>query len=111
MIINKFSLKWMLAIAVAIPAIALLFLAFTSLNTMSVMQAQSNSLYANTAAPMRAMAEATSRMPRMRVGIDMMLLQETALKDAKGFSNESKRQEPKISQKCVKQYKLRLIRK
>ncbi|GHY88904.1 methyl-accepting chemotaxis protein [Vibrio cholerae] len=84
MIINKFSLKWMLAIAVAIPAIALLFVAFTSLNTMSVMQAQSNSLYANTAAPMRAMAEATSRIPRMRVGIDMMLLQETALKDAKG---------------------------
>ncbi|EPC6136454.1 methyl-accepting chemotaxis protein [Vibrio cholerae] len=83
MIINKFSLKWMLAIAVAIPAIALLFVAFTSLNTMSVMQAQSN-LYANTAAPMRAMAEATSRIPRMRVGIDMMLLQETALKDAKG---------------------------
>lgn len=84
MIINKFSLKWMLAIAVAIPAIALLFVAFTSLNTMSVMQAQSNSLYANTAAPMRAMAEATSRIPRMRVGIDMMLLQETALKDTKG---------------------------
>ncbi|ENM3741205.1 methyl-accepting chemotaxis protein [Vibrio cholerae] len=84
MIINKFSLKWMLAIAVAIPAIALLFVAFTSLNTMSVMQAQSKSLYANTAAPMRAMAEATSRIPRMRVGIDMMLLQETALKDAKG---------------------------
>ncbi|EMK6884240.1 methyl-accepting chemotaxis protein [Vibrio cholerae] len=84
MIINKFSLKWMLAIAMAIPAIALLFVAFTSLNTMSVMQAQSNSLYANTAAPMRAMAEATSRIPRMRVGIDMMLLQETALKDAKG---------------------------
>ncbi|GHZ16712.1 hemolysin secretion protein HylB [Vibrio cholerae] len=84
MIINKFSLKWMLVIAVAIPAIALLFVAFTSLNTMSVMQAQSNSLYANTAAPMRAMAEATSRIPRMRVGIDMMLLQETALKDAKG---------------------------
>ncbi|CAH2566592.1 methyl-accepting chemotaxis protein [Vibrio cholerae] len=84
MIINKFSLKWMLAIAVAIPAIALLFVAFTSLNTMSVMQAQSNSLYANTAAPMRAMAEATSRIPRMRVGIDMMLLQETALKDVKG---------------------------
>ncbi|HGF7522130.1 TPA: methyl-accepting chemotaxis protein [Vibrio cholerae] len=84
MIINKFSLKWMLAIAVAIPAIALLFVAFTSLNTMSVMQAQSKSLYANTAAPMRAMAEATSRIPLMRVGIDMMLLQETALKDAKG---------------------------
>ncbi|EEW12178.1 methyl-accepting chemotaxis protein [Vibrio mimicus] len=84
MIINKFSLKWMLAIAVAIPAVALLFVALTSLNTMSVMQAQSNSLYANTAAPMRAMAEATSRIPRMRVGIDMMLLQETALKDAKG---------------------------
>ncbi len=91
MIINKFSLKWMLAIAVAIPAIALLFVAFTSLNTMSVMQAQSNSLYANTAAPMRAMAEATSRIPRMRVGIDMMLLQETAHQRCERGSQTSRR--------------------
>ncbi|EPP5807709.1 TPA: methyl-accepting chemotaxis protein [Vibrio vulnificus] len=84
MSINKFSLKWLLVVVVAIPSVALLFVALTSLSTMSVMQEQSNSLYANTAAPMRAMAEATSRIPRMRVGIDMMLLQETALKDAKG---------------------------
>ncbi len=33
---------------------------------------------------MRAMAEVVSRIPRMRVGIDMMLLQDTSLKDAKG---------------------------
>ncbi|MGL4191946.1 MAG: methyl-accepting chemotaxis protein [Vibrio sp.] len=87
MMINKFSLKWMLAIAVAIPAVALLCVAFSSLNTMSEMQAQSNRLYANTAAPMRAMAEASTRIPRMRVGIDMMLLQQTALQDAKGVLN------------------------
>ena len=33
---------------------------------------------------MRAMAEVVSRIPRMRVGIDMMLLQDTSLKDVKG---------------------------
>ena len=33
---------------------------------------------------MRAMAEVALRIPRMRVGIDMMLLQDTSLRDEKG---------------------------
>ncbi len=51
---------------------------------MSTIQRQAEQLYLNTAAPMRSMAEVASRIPRMRVGIDMMLLQETSLRDKKG---------------------------
>ncbi|SDH99217.1 Methyl-accepting chemotaxis protein [Vibrio xiamenensis] len=84
MFINRLTLKSRLVIAVVIPCIALIFVGLDSLRTMSVMQTQAEKLYLNTAAPMRAMAEAASRIPRMRVGIDMMLLQETPLRDAKG---------------------------
>ncbi|KQH85560.1 hemolysin [Vibrio furnissii] len=84
MFINNLTLKTRLIVAVAIPCLALVFTGLTSLNTMSSMQFQSQKLYLNTAAPLRAMAEAASRIPRMRVGIDMMLLQETPLRDEKG---------------------------
>lgn len=84
MFINQFTLKTRLIIAVAIPCIALIFVGLSSLKTMSTMQSQAQTLYSNTAVPMRAMTEAASRIPRMRVGIDMMLLQETSLKDARG---------------------------
>lgn len=84
MFINNLTLKTRLIVAVAIPCLALVFTGLTSLNTMSSMQFQSQKLYLNTAAPLRAMAEAASRIPRMRVGIDMMLLQETLLRDEKG---------------------------
>jgi len=52
---------------------------------MSKMGKQSETLYNNTAAPMRALAEVASRIPRMRVGVDMMLLQQTELRDKKGI--------------------------
>lgn len=84
MFINQLTLKTRLIIAVSIPCLALIFIALSSLKTMTVMQSQAQTLYSNTAAPMRAMAEAASRIPRMRVGIDMMLLQETSLKDERG---------------------------
>ncbi|MEK6212623.1 MAG: methyl-accepting chemotaxis protein [Vibrio fluvialis] len=84
MFINNLTLKTRLIIAVAIPCLALVITGLTSLNTMSTMQFQAEKLYLNTASPLRAMAEAASRIPRMRVGIDMMLLQETPLRDEKG---------------------------
>ncbi len=84
MFINRLTLKSRLIIAVAIPCIALIIVGLGSLTTMSVMQTQAEKLYLNTASPMRAMAEAASRIPRMRVGIDMMLLQETSLRDERG---------------------------
>ncbi|PWI34312.1 methyl-accepting chemotaxis protein [Vibrio albus] len=85
MLINSLTLKNRLVITVAIPCIALIFVGLSSLNAMSRIALQTEELYLNTAAPMRAMAEAASRIPRMRVGIDMMLLQETALRDEKGI--------------------------
>lgn len=82
--LDTLTLKTRLIIAVAIPCIALILVAVTSLNSMSNMQKEASALYLNTSAPMRAMAEAASRIPRMRVGIDMMLLQDTALRDERG---------------------------
>jgi methyl-accepting chemotaxis protein len=84
MFIDRLTLKTRLIIAVAIPCLALTFVGISSLTTMASIQEQTNKLYLNTAAPMRAMAEVASRIPRMRVGIDMMLLQETPLRDEKG---------------------------
>jgi methyl-accepting chemotaxis protein len=82
--LDSLTLKTRLIVAVAIPCVAVILVAVTSLNSMSTMQQQANALYLNTSAPMRAMAEVASRIPRMRVGIDMMLLQETALRDERG---------------------------
>jgi methyl-accepting chemotaxis protein len=84
MSLDSLTLKTRLIFAVAIPCIALILVAVTSLSSMSTMQSEASALYLNTSAPMRAMAEAASRIPRMRVGIDMMLLQETALRDERG---------------------------
>ena len=82
--LDTLTLKTRLIIAVAIPCIALILVAMASLTSMSNMQKEASALYLNTSAPMRAMAEAASRIPRMRVGIDMMLLQETSLRDERG---------------------------
>ncbi len=90
MFINSLSLKTRLIITVAIPCLALIFVGLTSLNAMSAMANKAEEMYLNTAAPMRAMAEAASRIPRMRVGIDMMFLQETDLHDAKGVKTRIK---------------------
>jgi methyl-accepting chemotaxis protein len=88
--VNNLSLKIRLIIAVALPCIGLIIVGGASIKSMSSIQQQSEQLYVNTAAPMRAMAEVASRIPRMRVGIDMMLLQETPLKDAKGVQTRVK---------------------
>ena len=87
MSLDALSLKARLIIAVAIPGIALLLVALASLNSLNSMHRNTEVLYLNTAAPMRAMAEAASRIPRMRVGIDMMLLQETPLRDERGVKS------------------------
>lgn len=58
---------------------------------MNKLQTKTDAIYQNTADPMRAMAEVASRIPRMRVGIDMMLLQQTDyLKDKKGVMTRVK---------------------
>ncbi|WP_073580092.1 methyl-accepting chemotaxis protein [Vibrio quintilis] len=81
---NNLTLRTRLIIAIFVPCLALIIIGVSSLMTMSSMQGQATQLYVNTAAPMRSVAEVLSRIPRMRVGIDMMLLQETSLRDQKG---------------------------
>ncbi len=88
--LNKLTLKSKLIIAILIPCLALILVSLASLNSMSAMGNKSEQLYLNTAAPMRALAEVASRIPRMRVGIDMMLLQETSLRDKKGIKTRVK---------------------
>lgn len=83
--IDNITIKVRLIFTAAVPCLALLLVGLASLQTMSDMQFQARQLYINTSAPMRAMAEVASRIPRMRVGIDMMLLQEVPLlQDEKG---------------------------
>jgi len=84
MLLDKFTLQSKLVFAVLLPCIALLLVGLSSINTMSTIKEQSDHLYENTAAPMRSMAEVASRIPRMRVGIDVMFLQETSLRDKRG---------------------------
>ncbi|WP_137673152.1 methyl-accepting chemotaxis protein [Agarivorans sp. Toyoura001] len=86
MFANRFTLQTRLIFAVLLPCIALLVVGMTSLNSMSKIQQKAEQLYLNTSAPMRSMGEVASRIPRMRVGIDMMLLQETSLRDKKGVT-------------------------
>ncbi len=85
MLINKLTLRAQLLITVAIPCLALILVEAHGLSALRSIGMKTEHMYQNTAAPMRAIAETASRIPRMRVGIDMMLLQETALKDKKGI--------------------------
>ncbi len=84
MFLNRFTLQSRLIFAVFLPCLVLIAVGLASFKSMSTLQIQSQQLYLNTSAPMRSMAEVASRIPRMRVGIDMMLLQETELRDKKG---------------------------
>ncbi|KHT51628.1 methyl-accepting chemotaxis protein [Vibrio sinaloensis] len=84
MFANKFTLQSRLIFAVLLPCLALIIIGITGFNSMSRIQLQSEKLFLNTSAPMRSMAEVASRIPRMRVGIDMMLLQDSSLRDKKG---------------------------
>lgn len=84
MSLDKFTLQSKLVFTVLLPCIVLLFVGLLSINTMSEIKKQSEHLYLNAAAPMRSMAEVASRIPRMRVGIDVMFLQETSLRDERG---------------------------
>ncbi len=90
MFINNLTLKNRLIITVAIPCIALVTVGLASLKSMSHIATQTEQLYQNTAAPMRAMADAATRNLRMRVGIDVMLLQDTSLRDERGVKSRVK---------------------
>lgn len=88
--INNMTLKSRLLIAILFPCLALLFNCIFTVSDVSNIADQSNKLFRNTATPMRSLAEVASRIPRLRVGIDMMFLQETDLRDAKGVNTRIK---------------------
>jgi len=91
MLLEKTTLQTRLVLAVLAPCIALVIIAVMGLNAITKGQSQTEAIYLNTADPMRALAEVASRIPRMRVGIDMMLLQQTDyLKDNKGVTTRVK---------------------
>ena len=81
---GNLTIKTQLILAVTVPCLALLLVGAASLRSMDNIRQQAEELFQNTATPMRAMAEVASRIPRMRVGIDMMLLQDSSLRDEKG---------------------------
>ncbi|WP_043762846.1 methyl-accepting chemotaxis protein [Aeromonas taiwanensis] len=90
MLAGNLTIKNQLILAVTVPCLALLLVGAASLRSMGSIKQQADELYQNTATPMRAMAEVASRIPRMRVGIDMMLLQDTSLRDEKGVQTRVK---------------------
>ncbi|GGN28455.1 MULTISPECIES: methyl-accepting chemotaxis protein [Marinomonas] len=85
MIFNKLSLKVQFVLVIALPCLALFLVSWAGLQGLSSVQEQTKQLAQNTSAPMRSLAEVASRIPRMRVGIDIILLQEIpAMQDKKG---------------------------
>ncbi len=90
MLAGNLTIKTQLILAVTVPCLALLLVGAASLRSMDNIRQQAEELFQNTATPMRAMAEVASRIPRMRVGIDMMLLQDTSLRDEKGVQTRVK---------------------
>ncbi|BDX01472.1 hemolysin [Marinomonas pontica] len=85
MIFNNMSLKSQFVSVIALPCLVLLLVSWAGLSGLSSAQEQTKQLAQNTSAPMRSLAEVASRIPRMRVGIDIILLQEVpAMQDKKG---------------------------
>ncbi len=83
--LNKMTLKTQFIGVIAIPCIALILISLTAIQGLSGMQDQTKKLAENTSAPLRSMAEVASRIPRMRVGIDIIILQQIpTMKDEKG---------------------------
>ncbi len=81
----KMTLRGQFIAAIALPCIVLILVSWAGLRGMANIQNQARALAQNTSLPLRALAEVNSRIPRMRVGFDMMLLQEVpGMQDAKG---------------------------
>lgn len=79
------SLKAQFISVIALPCLVLLLVSWAGLRGLSSVQEQTKQLAQNTSAPMRSLAEVASRIPRMRVGIDIILLQEIpAMQDKRG---------------------------
>ena len=87
MLNGKLTLKTQFIIVAIVPCLAMLLLLWSGMTGLSHLRSDTQLLAENTTKPMRSMAELASRIPRMRVGIDVMLLQEIpALQDQKGLN-------------------------
>ena len=85
LLLNKMSLKAQFTTVIALSCLVVILVSSTGLKGLSGMQDKTKQLAENTSAPMRSLAEVASRIPRMRVGIDVILLQEIpAIKDERG---------------------------
>lgn len=83
--LSNITIRKQLLMAILIPCAAMLGIGLIGAVYQSRLIHHSEQLYLNTAEPMRAVATIASRIPRMRVGIDMMFLQTTPLKDVRGI--------------------------
>jgi len=89
--LNKITLKTQFIGTIAVPCLALIVITLTALMGLSSMQVQTQKLAENTSAPLRAMAEVASRIPRMRVGFDVMMMQVLpTMKDDRGVLSRIK---------------------
>ncbi|CAG9296974.1 methyl-accepting chemotaxis sensory transducer with TarH sensor [Celerinatantimonas diazotrophica] len=85
MIFNKMSLKTQFISLIALPCIVLLLVSWAGLRGLSSAQDKTKQLAENTSAPMRSLAEVASLIPRMRVGIDVIMMQDIPdFKDQRG---------------------------
>lgn len=91
MILDKLTIKSQLIAVVIIPYFVLLLTSWSGLDGMKELQQENSLLANNTNAPMRALAAVASTVPRMRVGIDMMLMQPLPeLADSRGVASRLK---------------------
>lgn len=89
--LKNLSLKTQFVLVIALPCIALFLISWAGLRGLSNVQEQTKQLAQNTSAPMRSLAEVASRIPRMRVGIDVIFLQDIpALRDERGVLSRVK---------------------
>ena len=89
--LKNLSLKTQFVLVIALPCLALFLISWAGLSGLSSAQEQTKQLAQNTSAPMRSLAEVASRIPRMRVGIDVIFLQDIpALRDERGVLSRVK---------------------
>lgn len=89
--LKNLSLKTQFVLVIALPCFALFLISWAGLSGLSSAQEQTKQLAQNTSAPMRSLAEVASRIPRMRVGIDVIFLQDIpALRDERGVLSRVK---------------------
>ncbi|TJZ78953.1 methyl-accepting chemotaxis protein [Chitiniphilus eburneus] len=81
--LTRLSFKQQLLILLAVPLLGTLAVGGLAYLGMARLHGTVESSYHNGARPMRAMAEVLSRIPRMRVGIDLMFLRDLGMGGAK----------------------------